>query len=510
MKKLSAYEQIKANITIDGKLPHDFTLEEKPAPNQIGYIPGAMDGIGVFHMSSSRNEKKTIKKIGSLFKKYFKTDSEKYIGGIERLLTDNRAISMIDSILEDIRIDHESIDLNKVVALSLNLIKTSDNIELIKIGIGLLGLFDLGGFDEAIETVITLALYDDFTLYTVVAALGWTDGNKIIFQMAKHVDGWGKIHAVERLEPIDDEIRDWILRDGCSNNVMNAYLGLTCAVKGDLINALRQDNLDDDLFESISVILDALLDEGPVTGISAYEHAEEALNLFLNHAKKYAVSVKHLWQILNIRDWAGNAEVGYKNRVLVGCNDIISNPNWESKIFDALKQRDDKLLFYVIYSASRMDIDISVELLAAVKAEPLKNHMYIQPLFKVRNMADELISFYENILPLDEMAAGMGDYMFPDKLIQEYSSLDFILPEVATYSLQGIKLIKTGLNSPVVRNRTMACRALSGWVKSQNKPLAEISPELYGEISRIYKIEVNEHTKATMKKLIDGGFEEYD
>ena len=104
----------------------------------------------------------------------------------------------------------------------------------------------------------------------------------------------------------------------------------------------------------------------------------------------------------------------------------------------------------------------------------------------------------------------MGDYLFSDKLNQEHQCLDFVFPELAKYPMQGIKLIQTGLNSRVIRGRNMACRALSGWVKVQGKPLAEISAELYSEIVRIHDVEVNEQTKETMKKLIYGGFEDHE
>lgn len=50
----------------------------------------------------------------------------------------------------------------------------------------------------------------------------------------------------------------------------------------------------------------------------------------------------------------------------------------------------------------------------------------------------------------------------------------------------------------------MACRALSGWVKLEGKPLYDISPELYTEIAQIHKAEVNEQTKETIQKLLDG------
>ena len=508
IETISAYESIKANISSNGKLPHSFSLEKKAAPNEISFIPGAMDGIGVFHAGVGK-EKQAVEKITRLLKKYFKTGKGKYIANIEAILAESRTISLIDPILQSLRDDHKGIEPKRMINLSYNLLKTSSNVELVKIGIGLLGLLDLGRSDEASEIVSTLALYDDFTLYTVVAACNWTNGNTIVFRMAKGVDGWGKIHAVERLEPETDEIREWILRNGCSNGIMDNYLGLTCAVKGDLITVLRQESIDNELFDSIAIIIGALLGEGPAEGISEYEYAQEALTQFMRHAQKHVYSLEHLWRILNVREWAEDAEVDYTDEILAQCNEIIIRFEWKEKVISAAKRRSDSLeFFYACNAAVRLDIDISSELFNAVKTEPLKYYSYIPQLLKNPDMAASVINLCETVLPLDEMAEGMGDYLFSDKLNEEHLCLDFVLPGLEAYPLQGIKLIKTGLNSRVVSGRNMACRALSGWVKKLGKSLVDISPELYLEIERIYKIEVNEHTKETMKKLLDGGFED--
>ena len=134
----------------------------------------------------------------------------------------------------------------------------------------------------------------------------------------------------------------------------------------------------------------------------------------------------------------------------------------------------------------------------------MEYYQYLGGLFKNPDMASELIMLYEKTMPLNEMPQGMGNYIFADTLRKEHNCLDYILPFVADYPMQGINLIKTGLNSPVVRSRNMACRAISGWVNTQGKPIADISPELLAELQRIVEIEVNENTKKTMRKLITG------
>ena len=145
-------------------------------------------------------------------------------------------------------------------------------------------------------------------------------------------------------------------------------------------------------------------------------------------------------------------------------------------------------------------------MLSAIKEEPLEYCYYIDKYFDNEDTAEELIELYQAVLPLDEMADGMGDYFFPDNLQKEKGCLDHILPLLAKFPMKGIRLINTGLNSSVTRNRNMACRAISGWVKELDKPIADISTGLYSEIIRLHEIEVNKDTKETMKKLITGEY----
>ena len=498
---MSIYEKIIHNLTQEGTLPNDFSIEESVEPNQLRYAPGLLDSI---FSPDTKGARKVLKKISRLLYKYFKTNDESYIKQIETHMGEVRSISLVDPILQNICEKHSKINADSLVAASKHLVKTSDNSEIVKIGIALLGLVDLGHDSEAIELIKTLSVYDDFTLYCVVAASGWTSGNSIVFHVAQNVHGWGKIHAVERLEPETSEIRNWILRKGCENGIMDEYLGLECARKGNLISALRQESIDADLFNGVSIILNALLDEGPVDGISAYEHAEEAIELFLEHASRHTFDVSHLWQMLNLSDYLKNSDMEQKDELLVKCDNIIDRPDWKEKIIQVIKNQSQFDAFYAANVAKRLDIEITNELFELIKSDLVNNYSYFPQVCKDEGMAQEIITLCEKVLPLSEMTDGMGDYFFAGKLISEHLCLDTILPELVAYPNQGEKLIMTGLNSRVVRSRNMACRALSGWVKELDKPLAEIAPNFYDELERLYPLEVNEYTKKDMKTLLDG------
>jgi hypothetical protein len=69
----------------------------------------------------------------------------------------------------------------------------------------------------------TLGAHNEFTLYAVVAFGNGTEdgGESEIWALATVVDGWGRIHCVERLRHTSDPaIRRWILRTGFRNSVM--------------------------------------------------------------------------------------------------------------------------------------------------------------------------------------------------------------------------------------------------------------------------------------------------
>ncbi len=196
---------------------------------------------------------------------------------IAKLLKEQGALSVVNPILNFIRQDHAEIDIRKMIDYAIQLAFESKNEELVKMGISLFGLIDLTSSKDVIGKFLTLALYEDFTLYVAVALSACDNRNELLFEIAQKTNGWGKIHVVERLEPETKKIKDWLLRHGCENTIMDAYLGLICAKKGELISVLRNGNIDEELFEGISAIINAMIDEGPVDGISVYEHAEEAI-----------------------------------------------------------------------------------------------------------------------------------------------------------------------------------------------------------------------------------------
>ncbi|NLT12454.1 MAG: hypothetical protein GXY06_08605 [Clostridiaceae bacterium] len=251
-------------------------------PKVVRFANGAEDGIRIYHFGVTEAPD-IAAEISKIIRKDVKKHGAKPNTRLIELVRTHTALSLVDHLIQDISGNSRGIILTNFAAYACRLAFESSDKEVVKLGVALLGIMETEGEEEITQSLLTLAACDEFTLYVVTALLNRSDTDELLWQIAKNVRGWGKIHAVDRLEPSTDAIRDWILRDGISNDVLDAYLALTVAEKGGLIDALRKDTIDEELFSSILAIVDALIDEGPVAGISMYENAEEALTLFVRH-----------------------------------------------------------------------------------------------------------------------------------------------------------------------------------------------------------------------------------
>jgi hypothetical protein len=228
-------------------------------------------------------------------------------------------VNFIDE-LQDCILDRKDEIEDKFYVYSLHLMTQSANIECVKVGMMIQELFTQS--DEVKGMVRTLGLSDEFTLYSVFIMRNWENGNTEIMNIAKSVNGWGKVHAVHYIEPDTEEIRQWLLTDAVSNDIMPAYSGWDCYKKADVESVIKKDKLSYKELEGVLSIVDAMLDEGPVLGISNIEDPKEVLLNVLNHAIKHApLSAKDCKIISNILDWQkenlGDTEIeSISNKIL--------------------------------------------------------------------------------------------------------------------------------------------------------------------------------------------------
>ena len=298
-------------------LGKDFSL-----PNDeegLKYIDGAKDGICAYHMGAAEITKKDIEEINTVITLANTGDYDQADSVLEKLCEHIRVINFIDE-LQDCILDCKDEIEDKFYIYSLHLMTQSANIECVKAGMMIQELFTQS--EEIKGMVRTLGLSDEFTLYSVFIMRNWENGNTEIMNIAKSVNGWGKVHAVHYIEPDTEEIKYWLLTGAVSNGVMPAYSGWDCYKKADVEAILKKDRLTYEELEGVLLIVDAILDEGPVLGISNIEDPKEVLLNVLNHAIKHApLSAKDCKIISNILDWQkenlGDTEIeSISNKIL--------------------------------------------------------------------------------------------------------------------------------------------------------------------------------------------------
>ena len=98
-----------------------------------------------------------------------------------------------------------------------------------------------------------------------------------ILDLAKRVHGWGRIHCVKFIEPENDEIKHWLLMNGIDNSVLKEYSALEVFEKIDVPDMLDRTDLSSEEAKAVLDIIDSMLVEGPVAGISAVESPSDLL-----------------------------------------------------------------------------------------------------------------------------------------------------------------------------------------------------------------------------------------
>ena len=517
-KNLSIYELIKTSIQSNGELPEDFKLPSKN-PNGIPWADGAMDGVFIYH--TVRNEEN----IDALKNIVFQISERKFEDAQTNL--DKLDFSMISrrySLLNWIIQEEEKINLNNLYEFATFQLTTSKNIELIKFCLSVLTLMNIETDKDIIEKVKILALSDEFTLYCLdilVYCLDilvqLEDSNEEIFEIAKKVKGWGRIYSIEYLQATNNEIKEWILEEGCHNNVLPAYTAYTCAKKINLVEILNEDKISNKKFNDISYLMNALLDEEAITGISQLENRELLIERYLEKAKYLSSTEDDYSAVMTLKEYIkNNKEIN--NDLIKICDKILNSEKTRNNVKELLKEG------YGYNIAKYLGIDTDKYILEYLQNNPLKNPYIIFNISERENM-EKLVSFIEKNLTLEKLKGAPTDKFYPkNEENKEYIFLDTIIRKlgnfkrternfvVSLYPVEptasmdepenfigiGENLIICALNSPYVDIRYSAVTTL----ESCKEKGYILSNEIIENIKNLEKLEVDEELKIKLNKLL--------
>lgn len=510
-KDLSIYELIKSSIQANGELPEDFKLPPKD-PNGVPWADGALDGVYIYHTVGNEEDIEPLKNI------VFQISEGKFEeaqNNLENL--DFFMISRRDPLLNWIIKEQKQINIDNLCEFTISQLSTSKNIEVIKFCLCVLEIIKLETEKDTIEKVKILALSDEFTLYCLNILKNLKNSNEEIFEIAKKVKGWGRIYSIKYLKVTNDEIKEWILEEGCHNYIIPAYTAYTCAKKINLVEILNEDKISSKKFNDISYLMNALLDEEAITGISNLEDRELLIERYLEKAKTLASAEEDYYAIITLKEYIkNNKEIN--NELIKICDEILNSEKTRNIVKELLKEG------YGYNIAKYLGIDIDKYILEYLQDNPLKNPYIVFNISERENM-EKLVSLIEKKLTLEKLEGAPTDkfyskneknkeYIFLDTIIKKLGNFGrnegkfvvFVYPVDPTASMDepenyigiGENLIICALNSPYVDIRYGAVNTLESW-KEKGYIL---SNEIIENIKKLEKLEVDEELKIKLNELL--------
>ena len=203
-------------------------------------------------------------------------------------------------------------------------LRTTQNKELYKFALTIISLYRLGEKDRQLaEDIMISGVCDEFSFFVLQAVIEWKNSNDAVFEIARKTRGWGRVHAMAFLEPSTEEIRRWVLREGVHNEVLPDYTAFYAWEKSGAMQMLDGPLTAED-FRSIREIMEALLSEGPVLGISIIKDPDIAVRRFLDQARYFKLEHEDYRAISDIRVRYENGE--HRDDLIVKlCKDLINN-----------------------------------------------------------------------------------------------------------------------------------------------------------------------------------------
>ncbi len=490
----SIYDYILKKIDNNGKLPFYFNLKKYRhmeedslwfADGFLDYCMKPMEDPDILDLLKDiildlNDENVDIKR--SLVDHYYYNNKSKSI------------LATIDEFTDWIRENTETIDPNELFKFGVHLLISSREIESVKIGITIFEFFDVEENPEIKKVLLRLALCNEFTFYTLFPLANVENRDSVYFEMAKKVDGYGKIEIIERIEPATPEIRQWLLTDGCENDVENGWLGIVVANKLDLPKILSERVLSDKEFKGVFNIIYALLEEGPRKGISIYDNKN---GLFYGVLNQYGAQRKNLDFYLLLASIENYNDVELQNSDLdIQITDILNDSRNKEFLRNALYEADN-LENILIISNNIDDFDIYEDVFEIFEKNPEKHLEAFYYLLLDDDRRDEVLNIVREKIDFTHL------FGTPDSIIMDNSDfLTYMIQDLSDFPLIGTDIIASGLLCKTMQPRNAALNAIEKWMRILKYNINEMPEEFYEILSKVREKEVIKSYRERMNKIL--------
>lgn len=440
-------------------------------PSKIRWSAGSLDGVLALRGGGSTKGNASSAAAGAVIAALRgKPDRHKIHVAVERLNEVDGPQAM-DRLLPAI-LSERKLDKARLLTFARWICLHEGRRNAVKAGIALLGV--CGTPDDA-ALIERLGLLEELTLYALVALTNvLAQPEKVIFDLAQQVRGWGRIHAIQRLSNTDNPaIQRWLIRGGAENGVMTEEIAFVAATTGHLREALEGD-VDDELLDHGGELLRALATGGPSEDMSDYADGAAAMRAFVSRVAVAEPSLDRLDTLTTLERYLGataaqNPHLSTDEREALGkrIETILQGARWSSLVREKLASQDLAEVKRAIDKCGRFELDAVPVVIGWLRRNPIDDHLWYWLLERAKGVPlDDVLGLAEVLLPLDALANGPEDNL---GLGPEYAAdncLGLVVQRLARETEQGWRFIRIALQNRVTRNRNLSLRALKAWPRS--------------------------------------------
>lgn len=499
----SVFDYLDKNLVMDW-LPKEFSLSPFKHAKQGEFI--FADGMieTCFNVEIDNDILEQLKSMTNLMQDDILSSNCRLVDDYYSSNPNCHIIGTIDTFLSWIRENSDNIDGKLLYKWGAMMMLSGREIETVKIGIAILGLFNLTEEDNIIEPIKKLALSDEFTLYCDIALSNLKDINDLRFELAKKIYGYGKVHIVPKIEVTSEKIETWLFLRGCENQAGNNWLALDIANKIDLAKVLDKADMTVGTLNALHNLLDGFIDTENFS-IDSYKDLYKFIDSILE--KQNVLTKKDIfneWQIIEYSELLCmiidliNIIDGDKNYIKK-IKELVNTEKVKNTLLSEIEKG--KTVDKIIYISSYID---GINIYDSVYKIFEKN--------LTENKEDEAYRLVEYLMSnkdklhdiLDTIRANMtfkDDIGNPEPIIcLDDINIVSVIQGLRDYPLEGLDFIEYGLRSKYMYPRHASIQTIQAWIDTQDKPVKDYLPvDLYAtllelkdkEIIKQYKIDIN-------------------
>jgi hypothetical protein len=437
--------------------------EQEPGSVHVGFAPGLRDEI-LDHGSALSSQQRAAVSFGLLEHVVRHPRDPRAFQRFQTDLLTSNELGFIDPLIE--RVQQAGLPRAQLRKIALRLATRSNRRTPVKVGIVLLGMC-ASEIDR--DVLLMLGRHEEFTMYVGAAlARAFPDPETSLWQLAKVVDGWGRVALVRQLAGSDrSDVKAWVVRQGFLSAFPLVWpsLAYPAATTGELAEQLQAEEIDDDLCLAAGWIIARLIEERRARyapDINDYEGSQQAIRLYLQHVSRRVERLENFYPIaiihnfLTVLDGEEEPPKGWSDeeraRGSTFARWILRRPAWRPVIDDGLSSPDATIFSLAERAARKLGDDTVPVLLDRLRRRVDGEH---GPWLDAARRAnedqfDELLEIALDRLRLHETGPGP---MFDDWML-------VLCQEIDRFPNKGGRLFREALESPIAMERRFGLRGL--------------------------------------------------